>query len=408
MAKRGRPVGSKNKKGGYFHTTSKPMGVIKRKSTRATVIAHLEKFGYITKKSAEDLYNVNNFYQVISNLRGDGFHIELKRGVGGIAEYHLLRKEDLFQDATVALDVDKTPQRITKKNYTGIVLNHMKEHGYIGRKEAIEKYGIANISQVIAYLKSLGYKISYRKDICAQREYYLVEDSVTLKTNDTCGIEEAMTCFTNWDEAIKEMEKKNTEKKVEKSIAKEPEIPAEDMKVKTSMKEVILDHLKKHKTITSVVAMKKYRCLNLCTIIGTLRDEGYNISRSRERKSSDYNTASNRNNSYVVYTLEDKARKTKAYTINCVCEGAVSMLMEPFAPSYKTIGDAINTAVNKATKLAEYCNAFYGTSTVDFIVNNSTDGVWLRKRETIKKLFRKEYNLTTLAHFTFGEIEVDI
>ena len=170
MARKGRPVGSKNKKGGYFHTKSKPMGVEKRNSTRATVIAHLEKFGYITKKSAEDLYNVNNFYQVISNLRGDGFHIELKRGVGGIAEYHLLNEKDLFQDATVALDVDKKPQPTTKKNYTSIVLNHMKEHGYIGRKEAIEKYGIANISQVIAYLKTLGYKISYRKDICAQRK----------------------------------------------------------------------------------------------------------------------------------------------------------------------------------------------------------------------------------------------
>ena len=400
MARKGRPVGSKNKKGGYFHTKSKPMGVEKRNSTRATVIAHLEKFGYITKKSAEDLYNVNNFYQVISNLRGDGFHIELKRGVGGIAEYHLLNEKDLFQDATVALDVDKKPQPTTKKNYTSIVLNHMKEHGYIGRKEAIEKYGIANISQVIAYLKTLGYKISYRKDICAQREYYLVDNNTTKQ--------EAMTCFTNWDEAIKEMEKKNTEKKTAIPVVQEPELTAEDMKVRTSMKEVILDHLKKHKTITSVVAMKKYRCLNLCTIIGTLRDEGYNISRSRERKSSDYNTASNRNNSYVVYTLEDKARKTKSYTINCVCEGAISMLMEPFEPAYKTIGDAINTAVDKATKLAEHCNAFYGTSTVDFIVNNSTDGVWLRKREIIKKLFRKTYSLTTLAHFTFGEIEVDI
>ena len=308
MAKRGRPVGSKNKKGGYFHTTSKPMGVIKRKSTRATVIAHLEKFGYITKKSAEDLYNVNNFYQVISNLRGDGFHIELKRGINGVAEYHLLNEKDLFQDATVPME---------------------------------------------------------------------------------------------WSEVVKAVNK--PEPKPEPKVEVEPE----DMKVKTSMKEVILDHLKKHKTITSAIAMKKYRCLNLCTIIGTLRDEGYNISRSRERKSSDYNTASNRNNSYVVYTLEDKARKTKSYTINCVCEGAVSMLMEPFAPSYKTIGDAINTAVNKATKLAEYCNTFYGTSTVDFIVNNSTDGVWLRKRETIKKLFRKKYNLTTLAHFTVNEIEIE-
>lgn len=305
MAKKGRPVGSKNKKSMRFNSKSKPMGVERRNSTRATVIAHLEKFGYITKQSAEDLYNVNNFYQVISNLRGDGFHIELKRGVNGVAEYHLLNEKDLFQDATVPME---------------------------------------------------------------------------------------------WSEVVKDVNK--PEPKVE--------VEPEDMKVRTSMKEVILDHLKKHKTITSVVAMKKYRCLNLCTIIGTLRDEGYNISRSRERKSSDYNTASNRNNSYVVYTLEDKARKIKSYTINCVCEGAVSMLMEPFAPAYKTIGDAINTAVNKATKLAKYCNAFYGTSTVDFIVNNSTDGVWLRKREIIKKLFRKTYSLTTLAHFTFGEIEVDI
>ena len=329
-----------------------------------------------------------------------------------VAEYHLLNEKDLFQDATVDTcgieeamtcftnwdeaikemekknakkkvekpEVKPEPSLKVNKNRQEAVLEHLKTHGSINGFEARDKYGCTFLPCIIRDLRKNGYKITTSKTRNSKENNPIFDREVS--------------CCTYYLSQEDVVESKN--------------LKPENMTVKTSMKEVILDHLKKHKTITSAIAMNKYKCLNLCTIIGTLRDEGYNISRSRERKSSDYNTASNRNNSYVVYTLEDKVRKTKSYTINCVCEGAVSMLMEPFAPAYKTIGDAINTAVNKATKLAEYCNTFYGTSTVDFIVNNSTDGVWLRKRETIKKLFRKKYNLTTLAHFTFGEIEVDI
>ena len=220
MAKRGRPVGSKNKKSVRFHSTSKPMGVEKRKSTRATVIAHLEKFGYITKKSAEDLYNVNNFYQVISNLRGDGFHIELKRGVNGVAEYHLLNEKDLFQDATV----------------------------------------------------------------------------------DTCGIEEAMTCFTNWDEAIKEMEKKNAKKKVEKPEVK----PEPSLKVNKNRQEAVLEHLKTHGSINGFEARDKYGCTFLPCIIRDLRKNGYKITTSKTRNSKENNPIFDREVSCCTYYLSQE------------------------------------------------------------------------------------------------------
>ena len=48
---------------------------------------------------------------------------------------------------------------------------------------------------------------------------------------------------------------------------------ADDMKIKTSMKEVILDHLKKHGSITSFDAMGRYNCLNLYVIIKYLKKD---------------------------------------------------------------------------------------------------------------------------------------
>lgn len=307
MAKKGRPVGSKNKKSGYFHTTSKPMGVIKRKSTRATVIAHLEKFGYITKKSAEDLYNVNNFYQVISNLRGDGFHIELKRGVNGVAEYHLLNEKDLFQDATVPME---------------------------------------------------------------------------------------------WSEVVE------TVNKPEPKVEVEPE----NMKVKTSMKEVILDHLKKHKTITSAIAMKKYRCLNLCTIIGTLRGEGYNISRSRERKSSDYNTASNRNNSYVVYTLENKMRAIDTYGVSMTYEAPISNFVPATFEMFDNETDVLGYANSIADNIIKSCELLCGSSVISFGKKYypTEKKIIVLKIETTKRLFKKKYKETQLASIAIHKVKTEI
>ena len=199
-------------------------------------------------------------------------------------------------------------------------------------------------------------------------------------------------------------------KKVEKPVAKSPEIPAEDMKVKTSMKEVILDHLKKHKTITSVVAMKKYRCLNLCTIIGTLRDEGYNISRSRERKSSDYNTASNRNNSYVVYTLENKMKTIDTYGVSMTYEAPISNFVPSTFETFNNETDILGYANHLADNIIKSCELLCGSSVISFGKKYypTEQKIIVLKIETTKRLFKKKYKETQLASIAIHKVKTEI
>ena len=49
------------------------------------------------------------------------------------------------------------------------------------------------------------------------------------------------------------------------------------MKVKEAQKKVILDHLKKERTITSWAAISRYRITRLAALINVLRKEGHNI-----------------------------------------------------------------------------------------------------------------------------------
>ena len=189
---------------------------------------------------------------------------------------------------------------------------------------------------------------------------------------------------------------------------KEIEIKPEDMHIKTSMKEVILDHLKKHKTITSAVAMKKYKCLNLYSIIGKLREEGWNISRSLGRKNNDFNVASNRNNAYTVYTLENKTRRKIVYKTTYICQVVAEKSIPEMVETHESEMQARSELNRVADLMVQDLNLFYGNNLVEFIKVVDTDSIMVVKKETIKKLFKKKYETMMLAKFTVYEESVEI
>ena len=188
----------------------------------------------------------------------------------------------------------------------------------------------------------------------------------------------------------------------------EIKLQPEDMHIKTTMKEVILDHLKKHKTITSAIAMRKYKCLNLCSILNKLREEGWNISRSSGRQNNDFNVASNRNNAYTVYTLENKTRKKTIYKTTYVCQVVVEKSIPEMVELHTTFDNAMKELEKVTDLMVQDLNLFYGNSMVEFIKVVDSDSIMVIKKETIKKLFKKKYETMMLAKFTIYEEEVEV
>lgn len=260
-----------------------------------------------------------------------------------------------------------------------MIINHMKENGSITKTEAKKLYGLDNFAQHIAYIRKLGYDVSYRNSSNGN-EYFITNSyERPVKQNVTADENTQETTYT-----------------------------PEEMRVKTSMKEVILEHLKKHKTITSAFAMKKYKCLNLSAVIQKLKQEGWNISRTITKKNNDYNVASNRNNAYSTYTLESKTRKRTVYNLNCVCEGVISSLIPSYTSIHMTKDSAIYEAIRVVDELANRCNTFYGTSIIDFVRTVEMGQVKLYKREKIRKLFRNTFKITSLLNFIVDEAEMEV
>ena len=260
----------------------------------------------------------------------------------------------------------------TKPTAISVIIKHIETNGSITRNDAMNLYGYKNFPQHIAYLKKLGYNVKTRAGKDGKNEYFF---------------------------------DKTPEPKPE---PKEITIAAEDMVVRTKMKDVILDHLKKHKTITSAIAMRKYRCLNLSNVITNLKEDGWRITRSTNKLVNDYNTASNRNNAYSTYTLESKTRKRAVYNLNCVCEGVISSLIPSYTSIHMTKDSALDEAVRVVDELAHRCNTFYGTSIIDFVRTVEMGQVKLYKREKIRKLFRKTFKITSLLNFIVDEVEMEV
>ena len=68
------------------------------------------------------------------------------------------------------------------------------------------------------------------------------------------------------------------------------------------MKEIILEHLCKHGSITSLEAIQEYRCTRLSQYILLLRKDGYNI---RNEEVPFTHSVTGKKSSYVRYWLED-------------------------------------------------------------------------------------------------------
>ena len=69
-----------------------------------------------------------------------------------------------------------------------------------------------------------------------------------------------------------------------------------------TMKERVLDHLKKHKTITSWEAYSKLGCTRISEYIRQLRCDGYLIESVPTKSINRYGEISN----YATYTLKEK------------------------------------------------------------------------------------------------------
>ena len=274
------------------------------------------------------------------------------------------------KNKTVKVEVNNT-----KPTAISVIIKHIETNGSITRNDAMKLYGYKNFPQHIAYLKKLGYNVKTRAGKDRKNEYFFGETAPTPEP---------------------------------KPEPKEITVAPEDMVVRTKMKDVILDHLKKHKTITSAIAMKKYRCLNLSNVIANLKEDGWRITRSTNKLVNDYNTASNRNNAYSTYTLESKTRKRAIYNLNCVCEGVISSLIPSYTSIHMTKDSAIDEAVRVVDELAHRCNTFYGTSIIDFVRTVEMGQVKLYKREKIRKLFRKTFKITSLLNFIVDEVEMEV
>ena len=291
----------------------------------------------------------------------------------------------------------------TKPTAISVIIKHIETNGSITRDDAMRLYGYKNFPQHIAYLKKLGYNVKTRAGKDGKNEYFFGKT----KEESICEIS---SLFDKWEKRAEEIlgNKKLAPKTEPKTEPKEITVAAEDMVVRTKMKDVILDHLKKHKTITSAIAMRKYRCLNLSNVIANLKEDGWRITRSTNKFVNDYNTASNRNNAYSTYTLESKTRKRTVYSLNCVCEGVISSLIPSYTSIHMTKDSAIDEAIRVVDELANRCNTFYGTSIIDFVRTVEMGQVKLYKREKVRKLFRKTFKITSLLNFIVDETEMEV
>lgn len=274
--------------------------------------------------------------------------------------------------------------RYGEKTIKDTIREYLLEHKEISTRTAEDKFGWYRIRQYIWEFKEKeGMNITSKK-IGDNNTLYTLEDERV----DT-GLE------------IVEAEPQEKPKQ-------EIKINPEDMHIKTTMKEVILDHLKKHKTITSAIAMKKYKCLNLYSVIGKLREEGWNISRSSARENNDFNVASNRNNAYTVYTLKNKTRKKTIYKTTYICQVVAEKSIPEMVEIHATFDNAMKELEKVTDLMVQDLNLFYGNSMVEFIKVVDTDSIMVVKKETIKKLFKKKYNTMMLAKFTIYEEEVEV
>lgn len=195
MAKRGRPLGSKNKKtlkreSGMLIVEAKPN--INKKSVRKQIREYLIEHGELSVDKAMNEFGWSRVRQYVNEFRYSGMSIKSVRK-GKHITYVLdntkvkVEKKAVDKKPTIKTgdkEFDKTVEEFNNiaekieeiKNKTEIksvktslketILDHLLEFGNISAIQAMKKYNCFSLPAIIKTLRSEGYKIKTSKNRC--------------------------------------------------------------------------------------------------------------------------------------------------------------------------------------------------------------------------------------------------
>ena len=184
--------------------------------------------------------------------------------------------------------------------------------------------------------------------------------------------------------------------------------------IKTSQKQTILDHLLEFGTITSIEAMKKYNCLSLPPIIKALREDGYNISTTKDRCYKSMNTKVDRVQSCSIYMLESTKKTVKKYRVNLYMDWAYDFIAPSYRIEYDSEADArmgVDTLANLIINRLNFIDSSdYTSYTSQRFADDEKDkiGVDIFKYKTTKKFFKTKTDKTYIATITVTEELVEV
>lgn len=210
-----------------------------------------------------------NFGSIIQNLREQGVPIQTERLSSGVYKYTLLSQ------------TEKSKSERKRNDSYGRIIEFLQTHD-IASKEDILNLGCKNPSQAVGYLKSVkGYDIS-TVFIDGRANYKLnneTSETVTIKTDS--------------------ISKEHIENELKR-------FAPQDMIVKTTMKQAVLEHLERHGSINRFEANDLYGCTTLPTIIFCLRKDGYKIELSDKKSNKEQGVKVDRVFTCGTYTLKSK------------------------------------------------------------------------------------------------------
>lgn len=339
---------------------------IREGSYAQKVYNHLKNYGEITTEVALEKYGIKCLHQVLDYLRTDlGIAIG-KSKFGNAYKYYL--EEPSHKE--------KKPRVKHKETYGDKIIRHIKEHGSINRREALELYGIEHFSQRIAYVENSGYKLYRTKDVSGLTNYSFEEKPTTE--------------FTEWKDVV--------------------ETKPEDMVVRKTFTDAVLSHLKKHKTINSKEAQELYGILQLPAIVKSLREKGYNIRTSKEKDYKFRNSKVDRNSSVHTYILEPKKeKKVNGYTITPIFKSKYELFIgDRLGEIFKTKKEAFDVLVSEANKIYQTLISIIEPNPNDaFLLDVEQDGMVIRRRK-ISGFFRRKVKFTEEIRFTLVELTEDV
>ena len=333
---------------------------IKKGSYAETIYNHLKNYGKITKREATEQYGITNFHQVIDYLKNDLKLNIIKTRIGNYYEFSI---------------GDKNEPDVRKSSITRIIIDHIKEHGSITKKEAFDLYGVINFSQRIAYIQTLGYKLYKTKDDTRYIKYSFE------KPTENLDQENPLT----WEEIV--------------------ETRPEDMAVKNTLYNAVLNHLKKYRTIDSKEANELYGTLQLPAIIHKLRKDGYNISRSKTREVKFGNAKVDRNQSVYKYTLNKKKteRVVGYYIVKTYLPKYKSLLSDNIKGMFKTQKEAMDAVIKEMNGIYQTLISIIDANPNDAFLLDLEENGMIIKRRKFTGFFKRKMSITEEIKLTILE-----